>query len=315
VGDEESLERFLPPANRVPPQEGNDLDSVWAYHKYIPYGHYPDAYGPVRDLAGFTRVAQLLNYDQYRGLIEGFSAHAWDWYTGVIIWKTQNPWTAMRGQMYDYYLDPNACLYGLHAASEPVHVAFNPVEEKLCLTNSGDRRPVRVWAKAYTMEGRETALFEAQATAAADTTVVVADLRDAMDRLRADKGIFLLVGADAAGKALSHNLYWLPDSSGHYSGLQRMEAANVEVHIRATGNGEAEVTLRNPGRIPAFFIRLSVTDTRGRRVLPSFYDDNYVSLMPGEARTIKVAWPVSKIHVPTLCVDGWNVKKSDSRSL
>ncbi|TDW95976.1 glycosyl hydrolase family 2 [Dinghuibacter silviterrae] len=331
LGDMESLERFLPAANRVVPLAGREQDSVWDYHKYIPYGHYPDAYGPATDLAGFTRIAQLLNYDQYRGLIEGFAAHAWDWYTGVIIWKTQNPWTAMRGQMYDYYLDPNACLYGLHQAGETVHAAFNPVEEKLCLTNSGDRRTVRLWAKAYSMEGQETPLLEQKVDMEVDTTLVEADLREAVDRLRAGKGIFLLVGADGVGGAknaaggtkgaadaeapLSRNLYWLPDSTGHYTGLQQLQAAKVDVRIRVTSEGKAEVVLHNPGRIPAFFIRLSVTDNRGHRLLPSFYSDNYISLMPGETGKVKLEFPVSKNGLRNLCLDGWNVKKCYFRGL
>jgi len=61
------------------------------------------------------------------------SSHMWDWYTGTIIWKTQNPWTALRGQMYDYYLDVNACLYGLHNGSEPLHVMFDPVENMVMI--------------------------------------------------------------------------------------------------------------------------------------------------------------------------------------
>ncbi len=114
VGDYESLERFMPEANRVVPADRRGpedvTDSVWNYHKYISYEHSLEPYGKPADIKDFTQKAQLVNYDQYRALIEGFSSHMWEWYTGVIIWKTQNPWTAMRGQTYDYYLDPNACM-------------------------------------------------------------------------------------------------------------------------------------------------------------------------------------------------------------
>ena len=64
-------------------------------------------------------------------MIEGFTSHMWEWYTGVMIWKTQNPWTAMRGQMYDYYLDQNGGLYGLHEGSEAIHVFYDPVTEQV----------------------------------------------------------------------------------------------------------------------------------------------------------------------------------------
>jgi hypothetical protein len=308
LGDKTSLERFMPPADLVPPAQGKDLDSVWAYHKYIPYEPYARAYGAAPDVETFTRIAQLINYDQYRGLMEGFSMHAWDWYTGFIIWKTQNPWTALRGQMYDYYLDPNACLYGLRQGGEVVHAAFNPVEEKVCLFNNGDdalhHLPLTV--KAYDMKGKETILLSRLVDIGPDTAVLEADLSRVVDSLRAANGLFLL--AEVPGQ--SHNLYWLPDSSGHYSGLARLAQTRLEMHVHALGSGRAEVVLHNPGRIPAFFNRLSVTDSRThKRVLPSFYSDNYVSLMPGETRKVVLQWPVSAIGHPNLCVDGWNVSK------
>ena len=111
------MKRFLPKQNYTVPIEydGTEAvkDPVWTYHKYIDYGNSLEPYGTPEDMADFAEKAQLVNYNQYRALIEGFSAHMWDWYTGSIIWKTQNPWTALRGQMYDYYLYPNACLFGL----------------------------------------------------------------------------------------------------------------------------------------------------------------------------------------------------------
>ncbi|PZP39571.1 MAG: glycosyl hydrolase, partial [Pseudopedobacter saltans] len=125
VGDMTSLKRFLPKENQVIPIETPGVeavqDSVWTYHKYIGYGKSVEAYGQPKDLEDFANKAQLVNYDQYRTLIEGFIGHQWDWYTGIIIWKTQNPWTALRGQMYDYYLDPNACLYGLKKGGAVFH--------------------------------------------------------------------------------------------------------------------------------------------------------------------------------------------------
>jgi hypothetical protein len=110
----------------------------------------------VKDLRDFTIKAQLVNYDQYRALMEGFSSHMWDWYTGTIIWKTQNPWTALRGQMYDYYLDPNACLYGLHCGSEPLHVMYDPVEGMTMIANNTFRshRNLMMEIKTYVRQGQ-----------------------------------------------------------------------------------------------------------------------------------------------------------------
>ncbi|RYG17365.1 MAG: glycosyl hydrolase, partial [Chitinophagaceae bacterium] len=157
VGDYESLERFIPKENMIAPQFKEKPDSVWDYHKYIGYDEYINPYGKAKDAKDFTMKAQLVNYDQYRALMEGFSAHMWEWYTGSIIWKTQNPWTAMRGQMYDYYLDPNACLYGLRKGSEPLHVMMNPLDSMVTVVNNGftNRDNLMVQAKVYDMDGKD----------------------------------------------------------------------------------------------------------------------------------------------------------------
>ena len=125
LGDYASLARFLPRENLESFPRHHQEDSVWQYHKYMGYDKFIDAYGEPANIKDFTEKAQLVNYDQYRGLAEGFTSHMWDWYSGFVIWKTQNPWTAMRGQMYDYYLDPNACLYGLKKGAGSLHVMFN----------------------------------------------------------------------------------------------------------------------------------------------------------------------------------------------
>jgi exo-1,4-beta-D-glucosaminidase len=45
-------------------------------------------------------------------------------------------------------------------------------------------------------------------------------------------------------------------------------------------------------------------------VLPIFWDDNYISLLPGEARTIDGYFDASDLHGKTarLKVSGWNVE-------
>ncbi|MQL83054.1 hypothetical protein Taro_015519 [Colocasia esculenta] len=104
---------------------------TWEYHKYIPYskpGKVHDQilqYGQPKDLDDFCEKAQLVNYVQYRALLEGWTSRMWTKYTGVLIWKTQNPWTGLRGQFYDHLHDQTAGFYGCHHAAEPIHVQLN----------------------------------------------------------------------------------------------------------------------------------------------------------------------------------------------
>lgn len=49
----------------------------------------------------------------------------WTKYTGVLIWKMQNPWTGLRGQFYDHLHDQTGGFYGCRCAAEPLHVQLN----------------------------------------------------------------------------------------------------------------------------------------------------------------------------------------------
>lgn len=325
MGDYKSLQRFVPQENlTAPPQytpateknkrPAEKADSVWEYHKYIGYEKYPGLYGDVTDVKDFTRKAQLVNYDQYRALMEGFSAHMWQWYTGTIIWKTQNPWTALRGQMYDYYLDPNACLYGLRSGSEPVHIMYNPVEGTLTAVNNGFTalKGVTVQASVLDMNGRKTLLASQALDVPASGIISTASFKEKISALSAEKGVFLLLKLqDARQQSLSENLYWLPDNTDQYTGLSKLPtvALQVEAHKKATG--ATEVTLTNKAGVIAFFNRISLVDARTKkRLLPVFYSDNYVSVLPGEQKKITLWYDGNQgVQSLSVAVEGWNVEE------
>ncbi len=322
VGDAESLARFLPPANLVAPrylgpgrQPTELVDSMWTYHTYIGYEQYLLPYGAPKTVQDFGLKAQLVNYDQYRALMEGFSAHMWDWYTGSIIWKTQNPWTALRGQMYDYYLDPNACLYGLRAGSEPLHAMFNPADSTVMITNNLFRvkRDLMLVVDAYDMAGKKTTITQVVVEAGPSSSKRILPIGAVVKQLGQQQGMFLsvqLLGLDK--QVVSRNFYWLPNAQGEYSGLKALAKSTVKLSARQAAPGKIEVTLANPAGAPvAFFNRLAlVSPATQQRILPVFYSDNYVSIRPGESRTVQLDYPSAPAGpAPLVSVEGWNVDK------
>ncbi len=315
IGDYTSLERFIPKENMVVPDyHSRHLDSVWRYHKYIGYDQYIDAYGKPTDVKDFAERAQLLNYDQYRALMEGFSAHMWEWYTGVIIWKTQNPWTAMRGQMYDYYLDPNACLYGLHKGSEPFHVMYNPADGMVMIANNTfmAKHNIMLEVTAIDMDGKEKLLTQVFSEIEPTRSKKYLSVKSMLEKLVKDKGVFLYLSLlDENKKLLSDNLYWLPDSTGNYSGLQEMKKTRVNVTATKASADKIEVTISNPKANPvAFFNRLSVVDaTTKQRILPAFYSDNYISVLPGQEKKITIDYTPAPNEKVMVELYGWNVDK------
>ena len=314
VGDYESLERFIPKEHLVAPAPHQKEDEVFNYHKYIGYDSSVYAYGPIKDLRDFAEKAQLVNYDQYRALMEGFSAHMWDWYTGTIIWKTQNPWTALRGQMYDYYLDPNACLYGLHSGSEPLHIMYDPVTGMTMIANNTFRtvRDLMMQIQVLDMNGKALAKSQQFFEVGPTVSKNYIPFGHQLDRMRAKEGIFLSLRLlDVNQKIVSDNLYWLPDSTGVYSGLQHLPASAVAVTATQTEKTRISVTLKNPAGGPvAFFNRISLLDpSTKQRLLPVFYSDNYVSVLPGETKTITLDYTPKPGVTPQVAVRGWNLEE------
>lgn len=318
INDYESLKKFIPADHMNMPVYDEvtgktKTDEVWDYHKYIGYDTSINKYGKATDAEDFAFKAQLVNYDQYRGLAEGFTSHMWDWYTGFIIWKTQNPWTAMRGQMYDYYLDPNACLYGLHNGSQPLHVMYNPVNGMVMVANNTfvAKRSMMLVVKAYAINGRDNLLTQVFVDIGPTTTKKYLSLKNVVDKLAAKEGLFLsLQLLDEDKKPITDNLYWLPDSEGSYSGLQGMQQGELAIKARYVQPGKVEVMLDNKQQnVPAFFNRLSLIDPGTKnRLLPVFYSDNYLTVLPGEQKKIIIDYhsqPGSPL--PQVSVKGWNL--------
>jgi len=78
-----------------------------------------------------------------------------------------------------------------------------------------------------------------------------------------------------------------------------------------------DVTLHNPGTQVALMTHVQLRRKRdGERVLPVYYSDNYVSLVPNESRTITIeaATVDLKEEGALVLVDGWNVGVAGSSS-
>lgn len=321
VGDYESLVRFLPNESLVPPRYNptakfrEEVNPVWTYHTYsgVGYEHHFLPYGEPKDIRDFALKAQLVNYDQYRALMEGFSSHMWEWYTGTIIWKTQNPWTSMRGQMYDCYLDPNACLFGLRKGSEMVHIMCNPVTKRTMIVNNSFEplNDLMLVAKYYDYEGKQTLLIQEIAYMEASHAKKIISLQPSIeDKLKNDGGFLYLQLLDRNGKLMSDNFYWYPNAEGKYSGLNKMQKADIEVAAKSLSKGKMEVSISNAeGNPVSFFNRISLIDSKtGERILPAFYSDNYISVVPGETKTITIEYDPKKGITPKVEIQGWNTQ-------
>jgi hypothetical protein len=71
------------------------------------------------------------------------------------------------------------------------------------------------------------------------------------------------------------------------------------------GERQLEVTLRNGSDVPALSGKLTLLDAGGACILPVYYSDNYIALMPGESRAVTATFKGQ--GAVRLDLRGWNV--------
>jgi len=115
---------------------------------------------------------------------------------------------------------------------------------------------------------------------------------------------------NASGQLVSDNLYWLGGTNSQYRQLNRLAAATVTANASSTKAEQTvhvRVQLKNTGNDVALENKLTLLDASGARILPAYYSDNYVSLLPGESKEIDIEYPASAgTGAAQVAIRGWN---------
>jgi exo-1,4-beta-D-glucosaminidase len=117
---------------------------------------------------------------------------------------------------------------------------------------------------------------------------------------------------------------WTPTKTfADFSSLNNLPAVELDARARYKKSGEestATVTLHNPASTLAFAVHLKVNRPSDQRVsregesdpeiLPVLWQDNYFALLPGETRQVTATFRMEQKDntIPTIEVDGWNIK-------
>ena len=94
----------------------------------------------------------------------------------------------------------------------------------------------------------------------------------------------------------------------------QLPKVKLKMTERSERKGEEEIThviLQNPSKSLAFFVRLKVDKgVKGEEILPVVWEDNYISLLPGEKREVTATYRASELGAAkaTVEVTGWNVE-------
>jgi hypothetical protein len=209
--------------------------------------------------------------------------------------------------MYDWFLDVNASLYGTKKGCEPLHPSYNRVSRQVELVNTAlGRHAVSVKAQIYDLSG--AALWEKE-TGASILPVSVMRLFDVPVPEQVAGVYFLKLTLSEAGNEFTDNIYWLTTVENDYTALAGLPESKPEVQVSFEKSGDeyvGTVRMEAVDRI-SFFNRIKVFDRQtGDRVLPVHYSDNYVTLMPGDRKEIRLTFSSSlpREHIE-IAIDSW----------
>ena len=263
----------------------------------------------------FTRLAQWENYEGYRAMFEADSKYR----QGLLIWMSHACWPSYTWQCYDYYFEPTAAFFGARKACEPLHIQRNALTRNVEVVNrsAGNRTRLTATRELLDINGNLVCSDSSTIDSPDDSTTELPALAtdSVPDGLDGNVYYIRLALRDNSGKVLSSNFYVLSTDDGSLQQLNSLPEVNLTASTGRHSGNSLTVTLRNASTTPAMMIRLNLVADNGEQVLPVYYDDNYFHLMPGEERTVNVAWnnADARGQEPFVELTGFNVKQRTLR--
>jgi exo-1,4-beta-D-glucosaminidase len=317
------------------------VDEYWNFHagggSFKTMQVFTDAlnarYGKAGSAEDFTYKSQLMTYEGVRAMYEAYSRNKYT-STGVIQWMLNNAWPSMIWHLYDYYLRPGGGYFGAKKAMQTLDPIYGYDDHSIWLVSSQyvDAKGLKLSARVFNLDGTQKFSRDTALDAAADSTAKVFVLPQ-IDGLSPAYFLDLRI-TDGSGKLVGSNFYWLstkpetldwaksnwymtPTASyADYTSLAQLPKVKLNVSSRSERNGNSgdattHVTVENPSKSLAFFVRLKLDKNKGgAEILPVVWQDNYISLLPGEKREITATYPASSLGTakPAIEVRGWNVE-------
>ncbi|MGA3199879.1 MAG: glycoside hydrolase [Halobacteriota archaeon] len=321
----ESLKKFIPSDKLWP------INDTWFFHsgalaKANTLGNVQRAvdtrYGPSSNVEEFVRKAQVAHYESTRAQFEDFAATGWSNHKMTLYWMLNSHWPSFYGNIIDYYLSPGGTYYGAKKGLRPLSVVFDAYatgdhsQAKIIVFNQtpGGVQGLRARVRVYDLNGK---VLDDRSADGIQLPFNGANQIMALPRYPQSSAVFFVRCQlfDNTGKLLVDNSYWQSqkdDDMGDRKNDDAMDlklvswadmtALNTMPQIQLELSAEQTVTdserhvairLHNPSEHIAFFERATVSVTQnGDEVLPIEYDDNYITVYPGE--TAEIHGSVSK---------------------
>ncbi|MEN6456004.1 MAG: hypothetical protein ABFD10_17270, partial [Prolixibacteraceae bacterium] len=266
-------------------------------------------YGPSDNLEDFSFKAQVNNYEIMRPMFEAFIAHK-PKSTGLVQWKMNSAWPELIWQLYDTYLQPNGSFYGVRKACNPLHAIYRYGYDDVYLANENlqDVNELTVKIRIFDIRSGEIFTDQWQGDISSNISKFIYKLPELKDLTPV---WFLALNVfDKNNQELDNSIYWLSEKKdildyeaakklpwpyytptrrfADYTSLSQLPKVKLDFdyqYLKEEQFGRIHLKVKNTTGMIAFFNFFDVLDPQtGLPVLPVYWSDNYVTLLPGEER-------------------------------
>jgi len=289
-------------------------------------------YGKSSSIDEFAQKGQLLGAINSKSIWEVWNYNKLDYgdrfCSGLLFWYHNCSMPQVASRMWDWSLEPTASLYHTANSLEPLHAQFDYLKNTVSVVNDYYRefKDYKVIAQVYDIDSKK--VFEESAVVNLPSDGVVNDALTIRFPENISQVHFIkLILKDEKGKDVSSNFYWRsndkyegsktltgPAASG-FEDLSKLKQAKVKLTYKVReddNNYFVDITLRNTSGQIAFFNQLQFLNSKMSPIRPSFYTDNFFSLMPGEKKTVTIETAKGKLKDgAVLVLKGWNINKQE----
>ena len=333
-----SLKKMLPKESLWPIDK-----KYWEYHtgrnQFTTLDRFRKAldnrYGESNSVEEFAFKCQLSNYELMRPMFEAFVAHK-PVSTGLVQWMLNSAWPELYWQLYDTYLQPNGAFYGVKKACNPVHAIYRYGFDDIYLGNEdlSDAENVTVKIRVFDINSKEIFTDEWNGNIKTNISKQIYKLPE-IKNLTPVYFLDLRV-YDNNGKELDNSIYWLSTKKdiidweaakklpwpyyspskqyADYTALDKLPTVELDYEYTYQKDGEqgkVKLKVTNPTSTIAFFTYFDLVDSAtDLPILPIFWNDNYITLLPGEERTYEATYNLANSEggKPVVKVKAWNVE-------
>ena len=279
------------------------------------YTDMTNEYGISKSIDEFAQKAQFVGALNYKSIWEVWNYNKLqygDRYTsGFLFWYHNSPIRQVCGRMWDWSLEPTAALYAAQNACEPLHPQFDYLKNTVSVINDYYQAfaNYKVTAEVYDLNMKK--IFSKEAIIHLPADGVVNDILELSFSESTSSIQFIKLRLfDDKNNQVGSNFYWRSDNeykgaktltgpaTAGFQDISKLAKTKIAVqHSTQMRDGRffIDLQLKNADKSLAFFTQIQWLDMEGKPVRPSFYTDNFMCLMPGETRNIRIETSINKL--------------------